>query len=132
MKTFVCARCKTTFKRYPSQRTKATTFCSRSCLTSFHVGKNAPNYKGGCLSVKGYRLQGAGKSGKVVYEHRLIAEKVLGRPLKRDEVVHHINGDKTDNRNSNLLICTRQYHQWLHMEMSLRYAREKFGPQVTA
>lgn len=62
-----------------------------------------------------------------VPEHIVVAERALGRALKKGEIVHHINCDQTDNRNSNLLVCTRAYHAWLHFEMSRRYGQEKFG-----
>lgn len=51
------------------------------------------------------------------YLHRLIADKILGRPLKRNEVVHHWDQNRLNNEHSNLLICTNEYHSWLHAKM---------------
>jgi len=44
----------------------------------------------------------------------LVVEKRLGRYLRSDEHVHHINGDKTDNRDENLIVMSHREHFMKH------------------
>ena len=47
-------------------------------------------------------------------EHRVIAERMLGRPLSAAEVVHHKDGNKLNNAPSNLEVMTWREHSSLH------------------
>ena len=58
-----------------------------------------------------------------IAEHRLVMEALIGRRLKHDEVVHHINGKRTDNRKENLMLMSDKEHRRFHMKE--RYANER-------
>jgi len=89
-------------------------------MTSLSREKN-PNWKGGrTITPHGYVLINVGidhPSAHVngyAYEHRLVAEKKLGRRLKLGEIAHHKNGDKQDNRPENIEVVDGNAEHFLH------------------
>jgi len=53
-----------------------------------------------------------------VLEHIAIAEMALGKSLPKNAVVHHVDGNKQNNINSNLVICPdKKYHNLIHARM---------------
>lgn len=84
-----------------------------------HRGENNPRWNGGRSDFRGYVLvqcpdhPSARKNGYIL-EHRLVMSEHLGRPLGDDELVHHKNGDKSDNRLANLEVMDRPTHTAVH------------------
>ncbi len=52
--------------------------------------------------------------GKKCLEHRYVIEQLLNRKLESTEIIHHINGDKLDNRPENLEVTDRSEHMAHH------------------
>lgn len=98
-------------------------------LSIILTGKKGPDsrrWKGGkSKSTPGYILIYSPKHPATfkgyILEHRLVAEKSLGRFLKKGECVHHINNIKNDNRPENLIVFgTIKEHSKFHQEMRRR------------
>lgn len=54
--------------------------------------------------------------GRKSYAHVAVAEAALGKRLPKGAEVHHVDGDRTNDENTNLVICqNRAYHQLLHV-----------------
>lgn len=73
-----------------------------TCIFKAYEGYEHKDSKNGYIRIY--------HDGKFVQKHRLVMEQQLGRPLLLSELVHHINGDRTDNRPQNLQLLTSKTH----------------------
>ena len=94
--TLVCAMCdKEFYRRYGEQdrEVRKNQFCSKECYSAWRYENRGP---------KTYLKTGH------EHTHRVVAKAVLGRDLTKDEVVHHIDGNCSNNHPSNLAVFPSQ------------------------
>lgn len=113
---------------------KAGNYCAKALNRSFHAVHKMKeklgielDIKGWYIDVQGYKVITPNRETKL-YEHRLVMEEELGRPLKSSEIVHHIDGNKKNNHPDNLMIMTRSEHMKEHHEEIVEAKRAKRNP----
>lgn len=135
----VCKKCSNTF----AASHKIQDYCSNKCAErknwnpGWRLGKKFTNERNGVgrkrLASNGYievYLPGhplADIKGRVL-EHRLVIYNQIKRPLVFNDVVHHINGVRSDNRPENLILLTRSGHNSHHKSEEIKHRqRDKLG-----
>ena len=118
-----CRVCKRQYwkREFDIKRSATKGLCIRCCRKE----SLSKNWRGGrCRIKQGYILillkpenpffpmakSGGDNDHRYIFEHRLVVAQHLGRCLRKEEIVHHLNGIRDDNRYENLALVTVKSH----------------------
>lgn len=133
----LCDECREAF----SPKRAEQVYCSKNCA-SVKKGKKRLGQKTGPQWWRQYRKSEdrdgyirvySGKhpyrrGRKMILEHVMVMEAAIGRPLRPDECVHHLDGDRKNNALENLQLMTRSEHSKLHgAEIARKRTRDEVG-----
>lgn len=120
-KTFKCEICGEDFVIKHRNVLRRKTFKCKTCLAKEAIARlikyNKDNYTGKIINEKGYELTRDIVNKKYILSHRKVVQNNIGRKLTKKEVVHHIDGDKTNNNISNLYITEAKEHNKIHASL---------------
>lgn len=131
----ICKECGKKFLVFPCYIKAGKNYCSKKCQgmarSKLYVREASTNWKGGTKRCNGYILdlaQSQSPTNKSTYvpRHRLVMEQHLGRRLSAAEIVHHINGNASDNCLGNLKLFPNQsQHMISHREQERKLCAQK-------
>ena len=102
----ICPNCNEIF--WPTNPKVKQTTCSRKCHAQWFRRDRSHEWKGGVVQQGGRIYRKIDREGYLAHyegEHRLVAAREIGRPLRRGEAVVCLNRDNDDFRPENLYIC---------------------------
>lgn len=116
----ICTVCGKEYKVWPVHAEK-TKFCSYKCMGAKFISPNRLGLVDGFQTYRSSngRVKIVLKPGREKSLSIYLAEKILGRPIGKN-IVHHVNGDHTDDSPGNLMILQNQKeHRLLHARMRI-------------
>jgi hypothetical protein len=102
-------RCRSCARKHEFANGRSFSDNHRKAISKSKTGNNHPKWApigSTYICADGYIIEKA--ENKWAAQHKLVVERFLHRPLKKGEVVHHINENRSDNNIENLYIFTKR------------------------